>query len=103
MLTTAVTELLSFLGGIDNQVKIRGFRIELGEIEAALLEDQGVQESVVVVWEDVPGNQRLVAYIILNAEIIHGNYALSKIFLRTVKDAKGARKEAKSHCKTLKE
>ena len=60
---------LEFLGRIDNQVKLRGFRIELGEIEAALLEHQEVQESVVVVQEDVPGNQRLVAYIVLNAEL----------------------------------
>lgn len=60
---------LEFLGRIDNQVKLRGFRIELGEIEAALLEHQGVQESVVVLQEDVSSNQRLVAYIVLNAEL----------------------------------
>ncbi|MDF5719774.1 MAG: amino acid adenylation domain-containing protein [Rhizonema sp. PD37] len=60
---------LEFLGRIDSQVKLRGFRIELGEIEAALVEHQGVQESVVVLQEDVSGNQRLVAYIVLNAEL----------------------------------
>jgi amino acid adenylation domain-containing protein len=60
---------LEFLGRIDNQVKLRGFRIELGEIEAALLEHPGVQESVVVVREDVSGNQRLVAYIVLRADL----------------------------------
>lgn len=60
---------LEFLGRIDNQVKLRGFRIELGEIEAVILEHPGVQESVVVVREDVPNNQRLVAYIVLKADL----------------------------------
>ncbi|MEH2082675.1 MAG: amino acid adenylation domain-containing protein [Nostoc sp.] len=60
---------LEFLGRIDNQVKLRGFRIELGEIEATLLEHPGVQESVVVVHEDASGNQRLVAYIVLRADL----------------------------------
>ncbi|NEP63480.1 MAG: amino acid adenylation domain-containing protein, partial [Symploca sp. SIO2G7] len=56
---------IEFLGRIDNQVKIRGFRIELGEIEAALLKHPGVSETVVVAWEEEPGNKRLVAYIVL--------------------------------------
>ncbi|HAX77734.1 MAG TPA: hypothetical protein DCY88_18325 [Cyanobacteria bacterium UBA11372] len=56
---------IEFLERIDNQVKIRGFRIELAEIEAALKQHPEIQETVVIPREDIPGNKRLVAYIIL--------------------------------------
>jgi amino acid adenylation domain-containing protein len=54
---------IEYLGRIDHQVKIRGYRIELGEIESVILEDVGIKEAVVVVRENAPGDQRLVAYL----------------------------------------
>ncbi len=59
---------LEFLGRLDHQVKLRGFRVELEEIEAVLNRQPGVRESVVVVREDVVGDKRLVAYLVMEAQ-----------------------------------
>jgi amino acid adenylation domain-containing protein len=60
---------IEFLGRLDHQVKLRGFRIELGEIEAVLGQCAGVQQCIVVVREDRPGDKVLVAYMVGEAAV----------------------------------
>jgi len=54
-------------GRMDTQVKFRGYRIELGEIETEISKKAPqVEVAIVIVRDDLPGGDALVAYVKLN-------------------------------------
>jgi amino acid adenylation domain-containing protein len=77
---------LEFLGRIDHQVKVRGFRLELGEIEAVLASHPELRACVVMAREDVPGEQRLVAYCVLRPDAVLDRGALRAFLAQSLPD-----------------
>ena len=60
---------IEFIGRADDQVKIRGFRVEPGEVESQLSKHSLVRSCVVIAREEIPGDKRLVAYVLLDAGV----------------------------------
>ncbi|MFD3424034.1 amino acid adenylation domain-containing protein [Streptomyces decoyicus] len=77
---------LEFAGRIDTQVKVRGYRIELGEIEAVLTHHAQVRQAAVIVREDQPGDQRIVAYVVAAEDADTATVDLREHAARTLPD-----------------
>ncbi|MFB7631342.1 amino acid adenylation domain-containing protein, partial [Streptomyces sp. NPDC056149] len=58
---------LVYLARADGQVKLRGYRIEPGEVEGVLAGLPGVATAHVRVREELPGDRRLVGYVVPSA------------------------------------
>jgi amino acid adenylation domain-containing protein/non-ribosomal peptide synthase protein (TIGR01720 family) len=58
---------IEFLGRRDHQVKLHGFRIELEEIATLLQQHPALQDAVVLLRSDNPGEKRLVGYVVFQA------------------------------------
>lgn len=56
---------LTILGRKDTQLKVRGYRVEPAEVEMALMELDGVHETVVAGLENIKGDKHLVAYVVM--------------------------------------
>lgn len=61
---------VEFIGRADDQVKIRGCRIELGEIETIVGQYPGVRQAVAGVTKAKDGTAGLVAYVVMNSQVI---------------------------------
>jgi amino acid adenylation domain-containing protein len=78
--------VLECLGRIDHQVKVRGYRIELGEIESALSRQRGVARALVVTREDRPGDVRIVAYLVADAQGLPADVNLRRELAESLPD-----------------
>jgi amino acid adenylation domain-containing protein len=64
---------IEFIGRRDHQIKLRGFRVELGEIESRLVALPQVHAAAVMLREDVPGQRRLVGYVVTESDCPAGD------------------------------
>lgn len=78
---------IEYLGRSDSQVKLRGVRIELGEIEAVIRRHETIADAAVIVREDRPGDQRLVAYVVARAGKTVVPEDISRLVQRTLPSA----------------
>jgi amino acid adenylation domain-containing protein len=60
---------LEYLGRLDEQVKVRGHRIELGEIESVLAQHPAILRAAVIAAHDENQHQRLLAFVVADAEM----------------------------------
>jgi amino acid adenylation domain-containing protein len=77
---------LIHLGRKNFQSKIRGHTIDFAEVEAALLQIGTLKEVVVVIREDRPGDQRLVAYLVPDDKLALSVSMMRQLLAETVPD-----------------
>jgi aspartate racemase len=77
---------IEFIGRADGQVKVRGFRVELGEIENALNDLPSVQDRVVVVRNDLPGEKQLVCYVVPKDPLLLADHRAQEGFLSGIRE-----------------
>jgi amino acid adenylation domain-containing protein len=73
--------LLYYMGRKDHMVKIRGYQVFTNEIESILHEVTGVTEVCVTAQAPSAGEQRLVAYLVIDPESFPGVPALHDQFV----------------------
>jgi amino acid adenylation domain-containing protein len=77
---------LEYVGRKDSQVKIRGYRVEVSEIELALQACHRIKQAIVVGREDVPGQKRLIAYVVVAGSTALTNPELRRLLADRVPD-----------------
>lgn len=77
---------IAFLGRADYQIKLRGYRIEPDEIVTLLNRHPAISTSLVLAREDLSGEKRLVAYIVLAPEAEATAHALREHLAASLPD-----------------
>jgi surfactin family lipopeptide synthetase A len=77
---------IDFFGREDEQIKIRGYRIELGEIESAIKEIEGIQECVIITYQDSSNTKKLAGYFVVNDKSNIAGETIKVILKETLPD-----------------